>query len=111
MIYLAKTSREGRLPRSGEYSQKSSTEKLETLHRHSLSSFAGFLMFYTDSVKISSERSKKALPLSSSSRGHPSLWNRSVFFLLGCLLCSIGAHRTSIKSLLHGEQDVKLKMP
>ena len=37
---------------------------------------------------------------------------RRVFFHLGCLLCSIGAHKTSIKSLLHGEQDdVKLETP
>ena len=44
VIYLAKTSREGRLPRSGENSHKSSTENHETSYRHSLSSLSGFLM-------------------------------------------------------------------
>ena len=38
VIYLAKTSREGRLLRSGINSHKSSTENHETSYRHSLSS-------------------------------------------------------------------------
>ena len=44
VLYLAKTSREGRLPRSGENSHKSSKENYETSYRHSLSSLSDFLM-------------------------------------------------------------------
>ena len=44
MIYLAKSSREGRLLRSCKNCHKSSAEMLKTSYRHSLSSLAGFLM-------------------------------------------------------------------
>ena len=44
VLYLAKTSRKGRLLRSGKNSHKSSTENHETSYRHPLSSLSGFLM-------------------------------------------------------------------
>ena len=44
VLYLAKTSREWRLLRSGENSHKSSTENHETSYRHPLSSLLGFIL-------------------------------------------------------------------
>ena len=48
VLYLAKTSREGRLARSGENSHKSSTENHETSYRHSLSGFLKVLYCFSE---------------------------------------------------------------
>ena len=113
MIYLAKSSREGRLLRSCKNSHKSSAEMLKTSYRHSLSSLAGFLMvlYWFSKNKQRKKQKCTASELKLETTYIAVQWEKC-FFFLGCFLFSTGAHRTSIMSLLHGEQDyVKLELP